>query len=102
MSSMNHCYEVVTCRGRAGLSRDQIVSALKGAQGWLVDQPGFVERKLLEAEDGSFVDFVIWQSAEHAQRAAQAFATAPCAASIMGVLDDASVRMLHAKALSLS
>lgn len=101
MSSMHHCYEVVTCRGRQGLSRDQIVSALRSAQSWLLEQPGFIERKLLEADDGSFVDFVIWKSAEHAQRAAQSFATAPCAAAVMGVLDDASVRMLHAKALSL-
>ena len=56
---------------------------------------GFIRRDLFKDSHGQWLDIVYWSSLAEAQRAADAFPSLPCAQTLMEMLDDTSVTMLH-------
>ncbi len=56
---------------------------------------GFIRRDLFKDSHGQWLDIVYWSSMAEAQRATEAFASLPCAQTLMELLDDTSVTMLH-------
>ncbi|WP_192251268.1 antibiotic biosynthesis monooxygenase family protein [Mesorhizobium silamurunense] len=63
---------------------------------WLARQPGFLSRHLGKREDGSWIDFVRWQSLEQAQAAAQRIMAEIGDCEAMRAIELASVAMSHA------
>jgi hypothetical protein len=57
-------------RIKANVSEAQLLKASEHLQaGFVSKQDGFMERRLMRAPDGSYVDLVLWTSAEAADRA---------------------------------
>lgn len=57
-------------RVKPGVTEKQLLAASAGLQsGFLSKQAGFLERRLVRRPDGSYVDVVLWASAEAAARA---------------------------------
>jgi hypothetical protein len=61
----------------------------------LSKQPGFLHRELFKDADGRWMDTVNWHSLDDAQRAAEIFLGLPCAQSLIGLIDETSMTMLH-------
>lgn len=96
------CWEIVVSRARAGVGREQIVELGQKIQAWAKEQPGFLERQLVEdAEHGTWIDVVTWRTEADAKRAAGAMSSAPCAAAIGALLDEQSIAIFHGRAVSL-
>ena len=97
------CLEIATVRARPGVGRPAMERVLARAQAWLEAQPGFLSRRLAHdpAED-TWVDTIEWRTAEDARRAMEAYAAAPFAAELDGVVDPASFRCLHAVPVPLA
>jgi hypothetical protein len=64
---------------------------------FLKKQSGFIDRELLKAEDGLWVDILHWSTMEEAQRASEAMLKDPACAEFIRKIDPASISMLHVK-----
>ncbi len=96
-SSTPRCLEIALVRPRPGVARSQLERAMALAQAWLEKQPGFLSRRVAhDPKEDTWVDTIEWRSAEDAERAMAAYAEAPFAAELNGVIDEASFRCLHA------
>ncbi|WP_284162549.1 hypothetical protein [Frigidibacter sp. SD6-1] len=89
--------EIVTFRAAHGLSADEVRARASGVTEWLERQPGFIARTLSRAEDGTWMDHVLWASRAEAQAAGEAFMAEPSAAPFMQAIQPASVAMIHAE-----
>ena len=67
---MNDTLEVTTLRPAAGLTTADFVAANADIDSYLKRQPGFQWRRIVEAEDGTIVDIVAYDSMEHARSGA--------------------------------
>jgi hypothetical protein len=56
---------------------------------------GFIRRDLFGDQHGQWMDVVYWNSLAEADRAAEQFSSLPCAQSLIQLLDETSVTMLH-------
>ena len=98
---MNHeTYEIVISRATAEASRDQILTLAAQIQQWAERQPGFLERTLVEAGDGTWVDVIRWQNEADARRAAENVPQ-ELMAQMAPLLDMSAVQMIHGQAVAL-
>lgn len=96
------CWEIVVSKARAGVSRDRIAELGQKLQAWAEEQPGFLERQLVEdAGHGTWIDVVTWRTEADAERAAAAMGSAPCAGDVRGLLDETSIAIFHGSAMPL-
>ena len=87
--------EVVSFRLLAGTDPTAFARAAQGTAGLLRATPGFIRRRLVQAEDGQWTDWVEWQDLATAHSAAEAVMVAPEFAPFMAMIDPASVAMRH-------
>src|SRR5262245_25160089 len=60
---------------------------------------GFIRRELFKDADSRWMDTVHWHSLDDAYRAAEAFLSLPCAQTLMALIDEPSMTMLHLEAV---
>lgn len=63
--------EITTFKLARGLRMADFIAANADVDPWLRQQPGFVSRMLLQQDDGTVVDMVIWERAAQARASAQ-------------------------------
>ena len=88
--------EIVLWCARDGATEAQVLAAADALQRDVAAFPGYLRRRVLRAEDGQWADLVEWTSLEEARAAAEAVMARPSAGAFMALVDEASVRMLHA------
>lgn len=91
---MSATLELVTFRLAQGTVAG-FVAANDTVNQWLKRQPGFLSRHLAEKEDGSFVDLVLWDSAEAARDASKNMIGEIGESEAMTMIDPATVGMVH-------
>lgn len=87
--------EVVCFRAAQGVDDAAILAAAQATETLVRAQPGFRARHLICAEDGSWTDFVIWDSFAAAQAAAGTVVRAPEFAPYMAAIDGSSIALSH-------
>jgi hypothetical protein len=88
--------EVVLYRLKPDVDRESFLRESSRACRWLEGRPGYLERELMESDDGQWIDVVRWETMEHALAAAADFTQEPDLMPLMEALDPESVQMLHA------
>jgi hypothetical protein len=73
--------EMVLYRLQDGVSQETILTLSDEIQKWLVQQPGYLDRDLLMAEDGQWLDLVYWSSMVEAMAASEKIFAQPFAAN---------------------
>lgn len=91
--------EVVTFKLLSGVSDLDYVNASRATEDFVRALPGFQNRTLSKADDGTWTDTVVWENLETAKSAAEKFPQAECAANMIQMIDPASLRMRHDKQL---
>lgn len=71
------------------------LSAVAATERWLAGQPGFILRRHGRGGDGERIDYVEWESMEHAKAAAEKFHGAPECRDFMNAIDHVTVSMRH-------
>ena len=94
---MNEVLEIVTVTMKPGVTDAQVLAAADALQRDVEHLDGYVARRLLKTDDGTWVDIVRWTSMEAAHAAAQRVGTAPSAQALMEIADAERMRMLHAR-----
>ena len=73
---------------KKGVSQEQVFEVSARLQKeFLQEQEGFLRRELLSTREGNYVDLVLWQSDEHAQKAMEAASTNEAAGRYFGLMD---------------
>ncbi len=96
---MAEVLECVVFGARAGVDRAEFVAAAAGVEEFLAGCAGFVSRELFEAGDGRWIDLVRWASMDAAHQALAAAETSEVAGRFFGLIDQASVQLLHGEAV---
>jgi hypothetical protein len=87
--------EHVTYRLRPGADRLAFVEANDRVDAFLARQSGFEARQLAQDADGTWIDLVWWADRSSAEAAAQAFARAPEAIAVSGLIDPDGMVFRH-------
>lgn len=87
--------EVVSFRLMPGTDPAAFAHAAQGTEALLRATPGFIRRRLVQADDGQWTDWVEWQNLMTARQAAEAVMAAPEFAPFMAMIDPATVAMRH-------
>ena len=90
-----HVYEIVVFKAKAGVTDEQVISALEKIQPFLEDYKGYISRELIKTEGDQWVDQVKWETLDDAHTAANDILSEPEAALIMDVIDPESINMMH-------
>jgi hypothetical protein len=87
--------ELATFKLKTGVDEAALQTAVAETDKWLARQPGFILRRHGRNGDGDCVDYVEWESMEHAMKAAETFCDAPEARNFMAALDAESTICRH-------
>ena len=83
--------EFAPFRAKAGVDEDTMLALSNRLEGeFLAQQPGYIRRELLKAEDGSFVDLVWWESPAAAEAAMTKVADSEVCAAYFAAMELAS------------
>lgn len=88
--------EIVTFKAKPGVTDDRVLEAADALQRDVEPLEGYLGRRLLKAEDGTWVDTVRWTSVEAAHAAFKLIESRPSAAAFMELTEAESITMLHA------
>lgn len=94
--------EIVRFRLAPGVSRDTFLAAAAATMPALCRFEGFVGRTLSEAEDGSWMDHVQWESAALAQRAMEQSMTTEALLPFLQAIDPESLVLTYHKPVDLT
>ncbi|HEX7152982.1 MAG TPA: hypothetical protein VF618_15950 [Thermoanaerobaculia bacterium] len=89
-----NCYEVVVSHAYPDADREAILTVSRELQSWVIQQPGFLRRTLLEAGEGTWIDIVLWETEAAAKTAAAAFPP-DCGARFAALFDMTTMKMMH-------
>jgi hypothetical protein len=87
--------EVVGFRLIAGCDPARFAKAARGTETQLRNMAGFRRRRLVQAGDGMWTDWVEWTDLDAAHAAAQSVVAAPEFAPFLAMIDPDSVTMRH-------
>ncbi len=87
--------ECALFRSAPGVPDTDLLAASAAVQDWLVRQPGYRSRLLARGAEGEWLDLVIWESLEDAERAAAAIGSCPGIGPFMQAMDPATVQLKH-------
>jgi hypothetical protein len=87
--------ECFVYRLASGQSVERLKEAIELSQTLIAKQPGYRERKLVQLEEGRFLEFNRWASKEDFHRANAAVLESEAAAPLMKVLDMDSLTPYH-------
>ena len=63
--------EMVMWKSVDGISTEEAKKAITKLNDFLIEQPGFLDRKTALAEDGTFLDIVYWSDLQSAKAASE-------------------------------
>jgi len=86
-----HALEVTTFRLSDGLTITDFIAANADINEWLNRQPGFQSRHIAEAQDGSIVDMLFWDSTVQGTDAADRIMVEMRHSSVHTAIDQSSV-----------
>lgn len=92
-----HVMETVTFRLIDSVSREDFAQAAIAMTDWILTQPGFVNRRLSIAGDGTWVEQVEWASMHDAKAAAAAIGKAQGNMPFLKCIDGPSVQIRHSE-----
>src|SRR5688500_6666042 len=95
-TAVNDVLEIVTFKTKPGVADDRVLAAADALQRDVEPLEGYLGRRLLKADDGTWVDTVRWSSVEAAHAAFKLIESKPSAAAFMEITEAESIRMLHA------
>jgi hypothetical protein len=87
--------EVVLFKLKPGADEAAFMAASEAVMPDLRAMRGFIRRELLKDADGRWMDTIHWHSLDDAQRAAEVFLTLSCAQTLIALIDEPSMTMLH-------
>jgi len=87
--------EIVHFRVKTGVPEADFLQAAAKADKALRSLPGFLSRQVSCAENGDWIDYVLWSSMADALEAARVFHTLPDAQDFCGMLDMSQAKMSH-------
>jgi hypothetical protein len=88
--------ELVVCRLKRGVSREQLMSTVDAVSEWAKQQPGFISRELSYSEaDDKWIDVVWWRSLHDAEAAAEAAMSSESCAPMFALIDMEDMLFLH-------
>jgi hypothetical protein len=85
---MSYVYEVVRSRVRAGAEEEMLRLRPRMIAAVQERFPDLVDARLIQMDDGSWMDVVRWRSREAAEQAAAAMPEIPEAAAMMGLIEE--------------
>ena len=85
---MGAVYEVVRSRVRAGAESEMLDLRPRMIAAVRARFPELIDARLIQMDDGSWMDVVRWRSREAAERAAAAMTEIPEATAMMGLLEE--------------
>ncbi|MET0969401.1 MAG: hypothetical protein ABWY18_09400 [Tardiphaga sp.] len=88
---MTEAVEVTTFRLAAGLTMRGFIKANEDIDAWLIDQPGFVSRRICQRADGTVVDVLVWASAKAGRKAAAGVVTEMAHSPVHAAIDQSTV-----------
>jgi hypothetical protein len=91
----NPTLEVVLFKLKPGVDQAAFFRLNESILPELCAMSGFIRRDLFSDQHGQWMDVVYWNSLRDAERAAELFPSLPCAQSLMELLDETSVTILH-------
>lgn len=91
--------EIVHFRAAAGVSPETLRAASRIAAIAIARLEGFLDRRLVEQDDGVFVDIVHWRTRAHAEAAAASAAQVPELGNYFALIDPETIRMSHCRVL---
>jgi hypothetical protein len=87
--------EVVLFKLKPGTDEADFLAASEAVMPDLRTMRGFIRRELFEDADGQWMDTAHWHSLDDAHRAAEVFLSLLCAQTLMALIDETSMTMLH-------
>ena len=87
--------EVVLFKLKPGADAAAFLAASEAVMPDLRTMRGFIRRELFKDAEGRWMDTVHWHSLDDAQRAAEVFLSLSCAQTLIGLIDETSMTMLH-------
>ena len=99
MQNPDTTLEIVHFRAAAGVSPDALRTASKLAADAIARIEGFLDRRLVEQDDGGFIDIVHGRTRAHAEAAAASAASVPELGSYFALIDPETIRMSHCRVL---
>jgi hypothetical protein len=91
----NPVIEITTFKLAANVTDSAFAIAAEAAGTLLGRQPGFVARRLSQAEDGRYVDHIEWSSLAEAKAAIDRVMSDPGIAPFLHAIDPTSIVMQH-------
>ncbi|WP_394768972.1 hypothetical protein [Lacisediminihabitans sp.] len=88
---MTEILEITTLRPAAGLTAADFITANADIDEYLVRQPGFEWRRILETGDGTIIDIVAYDSLEHARAGAAGINGEMADSPVHATIDHATV-----------
>jgi hypothetical protein len=88
---MTEILEITTLRPAAGLTPADFVSANDDINAYLRRQPGFRWRRIVAQADGTILDIVAYDSAEHAQAGAAGITGEMAGSAVHATIDHSTV-----------
>ncbi|MEU6206673.1 hypothetical protein ABZ814_24170 [Micromonospora musae] len=88
---MSEALEITTFRLVPGLSVADFVAANEDIDAYLRRRPGFRWRRISEAEDGTIIDIVAWDSAADGRRSAAGIMTEMADSPVHDTIDQSTV-----------
>ena len=85
---MSVIYEVVRSRVRAGAEEEMLQLRPRMIEAVRSRFPELLDARLVQMDDGSWLDIVQWTSREAAERAAVSIPEVPEAAAMMGLVEE--------------
>jgi len=83
--------EITTFRLADGLDVAGFIEANRDIDAWLLQQPGFVSRRICQREDGLVVDMLVWTSPEVGRKAASGVVTEMAHSPVHEAIDQSTV-----------
>ncbi|MBB3392307.1 hypothetical protein FHT82_005088 [Rhizobium sp. BK275] len=88
---MAHAIEITSFRLKDGLVAQDFLAANADVEPWLRRQPGFRSRIMVEHEDGTITDMVIWDTARQASDSASRLMRELADSPVHAVIDQTTV-----------
>ena len=98
---MKNALEIVTFKIKGGVKLpDFLKASAELEEGFARKQAGFLSRIFAKGESNDWVDVIRWQTMADAEAASKAAMQSPICAPMFGMIDEASVKMMHFEILS--
>lgn len=87
--------EMVLWKSKEGISTEEAKESITRLNGFVKDQPGFISRKTSLADDGKFLDIVLWTDLTSAKAASEKAMKNKDLVEIFSTIDERGMSFQH-------